>query len=70
MQTVISASKESLSTINPIRQCTEHHFVDAVKKCEKELLKIATGKLSMDPCDFTGGRLGARENFRVRARGG
>ena len=40
----IPASWEALNTINPIRQCVEIHFVDAMKKCKKELIKISLGE--------------------------
>ena len=40
----ISGSKQSLSTINPIRHCTEIHFVEPMKLCKKELLKLSIGQ--------------------------
>lgn len=40
----ISASREALSTINPIRRCIEGHFVEAIKSSRKDLIKVSLGK--------------------------
>ena len=44
MRAAISASRESLKTINPIRQLTENQFLESIEACEKDLLKISIGK--------------------------
>lgn len=44
MQKMISVSREALHTVNPIRQCTENHFVDAMRRCKKDLIKVSVGE--------------------------
>ncbi len=46
MRAAISASRESLRTINPIRQLTENQFLESIEACDKDLLKVSIGMLN------------------------
>ena len=43
MAQLLAASREALSAVNPIRLCVERHFVEPMKNCEKDLLKVSVG---------------------------
>ena len=47
----IAASKESLSTINPIRVFLEFELVDPIKKYGKEVLYLSAGESKGLPGD-------------------
>jgi len=43
----VPISREAKNTINPIRHCSEIHFVEPLSKCKKkEIFKVNVGKLS------------------------
>ena len=46
----LQGSRESKDAINPIRMCTETHYVDAVKKAKKDLYKLAIGMVHPQQC--------------------
>jgi hypothetical protein len=43
VEPLVIATRESLEGVNPIRQCTERNFVEAMKNYEGELLKVSVG---------------------------
>ena len=44
MRAAISASRESLRTVNPIRKLTENEFLESIEACSKDLLKVSIGE--------------------------
>ena len=41
----VPVSREAKNTINPIRHCSEIHYLDALSKCrKKELFKVNIGE--------------------------
>lgn len=47
---VVAGSRESHSTINPINQFMEVHFVEAIEKCTKELFRLGAGEKKTAAC--------------------
>ena len=42
---VLGPSERSLACYNPIRSLIEKEFLPALRRCDKDVLKLATGKL-------------------------
>ena len=46
---VVEPSERSLACYNPIRSLIEKQFLPALERCDKDVLKLATGK-GVDVC--------------------
>ena len=56
----VVSTRAAKEAINPIRECTEKHFVDAVKKSKKDLYKLGIGM--SDQVAYTAPYLSDRPN--------